>query len=74
MVQGITIGTFFSAEGFSLDYAKQRCSDVIQEWARNKNVALVGDMIFSPPHDYDDRTFLMYAHSDTEHYEPDPEL
>jgi hypothetical protein len=73
MVQGMTIRTFFSAENFSLDDAKQRLTDLINEWAQGKNVALIGDMTFSPPQDLDERTFLMSVYSDTEPYEPDPE-
>ena len=63
-MEGITMATIFGIDGFVLDEAKQRCLDVIKEMAKNNNVTLVGDVIFSPPHDYTDKLFLMYAYSD----------
>lgn len=74
MVQGMTIQRLFRVEGFSLDDAKQELSDRIREVAKAKNVALIGDMTFAPTQIINEQLYLMRVYSDTEPYEPDPEI
>ena len=62
VMEGMTIGTYFSAEGFSLEHAKQTCSDMIKAMAKSRKVTLIGDLIFSPPH-YEDQTVLIHTYS-----------